>query len=184
MTQPTSITSARRKKKAVTPAPMGRPSKATGSNIEKLCQAIRLGATHKLACQAAGVGESTFYAWMRSDDFAEFQALIAEAESDAALTHLATLNALTQSGDPAIMFKAATWILERRYPEQYGRQIVTSEHVGEQVVRVIFDNAWRGEPQIADVTPEQYVEGSVSGASVSDVASEGKPVIGVTFEGD
>jgi transposase len=94
----------------------GRRSKYTPETVDKLTQAIRLGATDELACDYAGIGTSTFYAWM--DAKPEFQEAIKLARGAAAVKWLAKIE---QAGEEA--WQAFAWKLERRYPHFYGRNI-------------------------------------------------------------
>jgi len=161
---------------------VGRPSKATPTALDKIVEALKLGATHKLAAQCAGMSERTFY--QHQADNPQFAQAIEAAEAAGAMQHLATITALTQSGDPAVMLKASTWLLERRYPDDYSRKDVKEKRAtGETIVRVIIDNAWRGEVQQPDMPliPESAVVDAIP-AHVPDAASEAS--IGVTFEGD
>jgi hypothetical protein len=93
----------------------GRRSKYTPETVDKLTQAIRLGATYKLACDYAGIGERTFYDWMTAHP--QFSQAIKQAEGAAAVKWLAKIE---QAGEDS--WPAFAWKLERRYPEMYGRQ--------------------------------------------------------------
>jgi transposase len=93
----------------------GRRSKYTPETVDKLTQAIRLGATYQLACNFAGIGVSTFHEWLNAKP--EFAEVITQAEGDAAIKWLALVN--KHATDQA---QWAAWMLERRYPEMYGRQ--------------------------------------------------------------
>jgi hypothetical protein len=175
---------AKGKTKTVTPPtptatvkhPGGRPSKATPSVIELLVEALRDGATHALACAYAGIAESTFYRHMQDNQ--EFREAIGSAEALGALENLQVVKALTHSVDQTVALRAATWILERRYPEQYGKQIVANQHSGEQTLHIVMDAAWRGEEQVAD---QPVIEAAVNVAATDPA----EPVeTTVTFEGD
>ena len=96
----------------------GRRSKYTPETVEKLTQAIRLGATYKLACDYAGISEDTFARWR--EQHADFADIIQKAEGTAAVGWLAKIEAAASDGN----WPAAAWKLERRYPEMYGRQRV------------------------------------------------------------
>jgi transposase len=93
----------------------GRRSKYTPETVDKLTQAIRLGATDELACDYAGIGASTFYAWMEAKP--EFQETIKQARGAAAVKWLAKIE---QAGEDA--WQAFAWKLERRFPQMYGKQ--------------------------------------------------------------
>lgn len=101
---------------------VGRRTKYTPETVAKLTQAIRLGMTHLLACQYAGISHDTFYTWMNKHP--EFSDAIKEAEGEGAVELLAIIKKQAREGT----WQAAAWILERRHPEAYGRQRV--EHTG------------------------------------------------------
>ena len=97
---------------------MARKSKYTPETVDKITQAIRLGATYKLACDYAGISEDTFANWKRlHSDFSE---AIKTAEGGAVVGWLAKIEKAATEGN----WQAAAWKLERRYPDMYGRQRV------------------------------------------------------------
>jgi hypothetical protein len=100
----------------------GRKSKYTPETVGKLLQAIKLGATYKLACDYAGIDQSTFHDWMKNKP--EFSTQLKEAEGSGAVGLLARIQKEATDGT----WQAAAWILERRYPDMYGRQRM--EHTG------------------------------------------------------
>ena len=95
----------------------GRRSKYTPETVDKLTQAIRLGATYQLACNYAGIGVSTFHDWLNKKP--EFLEAITQAEGDAAIKWLALVNKGAQD-----LPQWAAWMLERRYPQDYGKRAV------------------------------------------------------------
>lgn len=94
----------------------GRKTKRTPETVEKLTQAIRLGATYSLACKYAGISEQTFYEWLK--EFPEFSDAITQAEGAAAMKWLAIIEKAATE-----LPQWAAWKLERRYPRDYGRQV-------------------------------------------------------------
>jgi transposase len=107
----------------------GRKSKYTPETVDKLTQAIRLGATYQLACDYAGIHIDTFYQWQKTHS--GFSEAIKLAEGDGAIRLLAVIeraaNGLKGEDGEYILaptWQAAAWKLERRYPQMYGRQAV------------------------------------------------------------
>ena len=94
---------------------MARKSKYTPDVVDKLTQAIRLGATYVLACDYAGISERTFRSWMET--YPPFLQSVKEAEGAAAVGWLAKIEKAASDGN----WQAAAWKLERRYPRMYGR---------------------------------------------------------------
>lgn len=101
---------------------MARPTKYNEDTAKKLCNAIRLGATYKLACDFAGISEDTFANWRKR--YADFSERIKQAEGQGVIGWLAKIEEAANGG----AWQAAAWKLERRYPQLYGRQVV--EHAG------------------------------------------------------
>ena len=109
---------------------MARPRKDTDARLTKLCQAIELGGTYELACKYAGIGASTLRKWRAKPGPARdrLEARLAEAEGRAVVRWLGQIEQAALEGN----WQAAAWKLERRYPEQYGRQILRHElEIGE-----------------------------------------------------
>lgn len=111
----------------------GAPSKFTPETVQKLVQAIRLGATYELACKSAGISYQTFNEWRKGRRFpkgttklqkSEFCDALERAEGDAAIQWLAKIEKAANDG----AWQAAAWKLERRYPDTYGRRV--NEHTG------------------------------------------------------
>jgi hypothetical protein len=95
----------------------GRKSKYTPETVQKITQAIELGATYELACGFAGIAPATFYDWMNKKP--EFSEAIKTAEGKGAVKWLAKIEAAATDGN----WQAAAWKLERRYPTIYGRNV-------------------------------------------------------------
>lgn len=102
---------------------IGRPHKFTRETVDALLEGVRAGLPFHLAAEAAGISESTFHAWQsgmfpRGADKslkAEFSEALTHARGFSALKHMELLNAhaITE-------WKAAAWILERRFPQEFG----------------------------------------------------------------
>jgi transposase len=100
----------------------GRKSKYTSETVEKITQAIRLGATYELAASYAGIDHSTFFRWM--NDKSDFRDAVKAAEGAGAMQWLAKIEKAASDGN----WQAAAWKLERRYPERYGRTVVDNRN--------------------------------------------------------
>ena len=70
--------------------------------------------TFDLAAQYGGITMTTFCAWRNR--FPEFREAIHNAEAYGAAVNLLRVRAAADAGE----WRAATWLLERRYPRQYG----------------------------------------------------------------
>ena len=119
---------------------MARPSKLDPERVDRLVQAIRLGATYELACKYAGISFQTFLNWQykgaaqASGMYREFADRIAESEGQAVVKWLAVIEKASTGGD----WRAAMAKLERRYPEQYGRT-VTDHHIKDRELEQAAD---------------------------------------------
>lgn len=96
---------------------MARNTKYTPETVKRIVDAIRLGATHELACHYGGIDHATFYRWIQR--YSEFSDAIKEAEGAGAIGWLAKIEKAANDGN----WQAAAWKLERRYPRQYGRMV-------------------------------------------------------------
>ena len=87
----------------------------TADRVDRLLASLRLGATHRIAAQCAGIGVTTMRDWLR--DKPMFAEAVREAEAYGAVLMLERITAAAKEGT----WQAAAWLLERRYPDMYGR---------------------------------------------------------------
>lgn len=113
---------------------MARPTKYDADTARKVTDSIRVGATYKLACAFAGVSEDTFALWRKKHT--EFADAVMQAEGGAAVGWLAKIEKAANEG----IWQAAAWKLERRYPESYGRQVVTTINLTPEQARDLPDD--------------------------------------------
>lgn len=120
------------KPRAKRPRP-GRPSKFTPEVVGRLLNAISLGATYNHACMAAGISFDTFNNWRQgrgfdktvtADQKTEFLEALQKAEGVMVTNKLKLIDDAAKDGT----WQAAAWLLERRHPRDYGRNI--HEHTG------------------------------------------------------
>ena len=96
---------------------MARRSLLTADTQAKICQAITLGCTYKLAAQYANISEATLYNWLRQGregrgrTKVEFFKAVKEAETKHAITSLASIMKASKDGS----WQAGAWLLERRH---------------------------------------------------------------------
>ena len=97
---------------------MGRPTKLTPEVTKTITDAIAIGATYQAAAEYAGVGYSTFLAWMvkKAKNYVAFQEAVTGANAKARISLLAAIQKPAREGD----WRAAAWILERRFGDEYG----------------------------------------------------------------
>jgi len=100
---------------------MARSSKLTPEVQQRICDALGVGATYELAASYGGVAYETFRQWRETKP--AFSGALKDAEGRAAVALLAKIQKAAGEGT----WQAAAWILERRYPQLYGRTVQTVE---------------------------------------------------------
>ena len=104
----------------------GRPTVADPVTIEAICKGIKLGLPNKDAAIRAGISRGTFYSWIKkakepdaAPAYVEFLDSLERARADLKAILLARIH--TASGAGA--WQAATWILARKFPEEFGQTV-------------------------------------------------------------
>jgi hypothetical protein len=93
----------------------------TPETQKKITDAIRLGATYKLAAQYAGISYDAFNEWMvkgeqaQTGAYCQFRHAVKEAEGAAAVGWLAKIEKAASDGT----WQAAAWKLERLHGDEY-----------------------------------------------------------------
>lgn len=141
-------------------ASRGRPSLLADEDrrrqiIKDFCDAFEKCLPNTTACELAGVSEPTYYAWMSAGEegvepYAEFYRAVTRArargeECMVDVVHLATLEKRDAEGNPTGMvdWKAAAWLLERRFPDRYGAS-VTIRKAEEKALGVLLERLREG----------------------------------------
>jgi len=123
--------------------PVGRATVKTDANRDKLCQAIELGATYRLACQYGNISHETFSQWR--EKYPEFVEAINRAEGKGAISNLAIIRNSAKGWTDETgkqyppNWQASAWVLERRYPEQYGRRVIDANIKGTLEIKTFED---------------------------------------------
>jgi transposase len=94
---------------------MARPSKLDDLMAQRVVDAVKRGLPRRETALMCGIGESTLYDWMR--DNPELASRIKRAETEGELELIETIKSASER-----QWQAAAWLLERRYPERYGRR--------------------------------------------------------------
>jgi transposase len=101
-------------------AKVGARNKCTREAVERAVSLKEGGATNVDIAAALGIAEGTFYAWANSPKTElqrEFSERLKKAEADYKNALLAIVMKDAQERD----WKAAAWLLERKYPSEYAR---------------------------------------------------------------
>ena len=106
----------------------GNDSKLTPETIERLCEAMKLGATNKIAADYVGVTRDCLQKWLaeakKSNDpyLKRFLTAFLQARAQAAMKSLKVINDAAGLPKGAMSWRAAAWILERRYRDSYSQR--------------------------------------------------------------
>jgi hypothetical protein len=125
---------------------MARPSKMTKELQQQIGENVALGLTYALAAAASGITYQTLNDWMqkgknaKSGEHYEFYKHIQKCNADAALKCLQRLKDAAEAGNSQMCM----WILERRFPNDYGRREyrkinAVSENKNENINIIITD---------------------------------------------
>jgi transposase len=102
----------------------GRNHKIDADTVDKLCQAIRTGATLDAAAAYAGIAESTFHLWIKKGRAPRapkvYRDFVAAIDLAGATFEVTAIARITKAGEKE--WGADAWRLERRYPDKYGRK--------------------------------------------------------------
>jgi hypothetical protein len=115
---------------------MARPTKLTPETQAKICEAVRNGATYWAAAESSGIAYSTFNKWMIDPrkKYVEFMEAIKAANADAQLDLLAKIQAATRTD-----WRAASWILERRFKNDFGQAVDVTSAGDKIIVKLVSD---------------------------------------------
>ena len=125
---------------------MARPCKLTSDIQKKIGDGISLGLTYSLAANSAGITYQTLNQWIskgktdKSGKYFQFSQYIQKCNADAAKKCLERLNEAAKAGNCTVCM----WILERRFPEDFGRRVyrknnVVSENLNQNVELIVND---------------------------------------------
>ena len=93
---------------------------------EVVIRAVKLkkgGATNVDIAKALGISESTFYRWV-STPSTESEQELSESLKKAEADYKNALQGIIAKAAQERDWKAAAWLLERKYPEEYGRRML------------------------------------------------------------
>jgi hypothetical protein len=97
---------------------MGRPTKLTDAVTKTITDAIAKGLTYEAAADLAGITRETFNQWMK-DGRPRFKAFSDAVRQANAQARIQLIEKIGKADD----WRAAAWILERRFREEYGANV-------------------------------------------------------------
>lgn len=109
-----------------------KPIELDTARRRRLLAALEAGATIKMAAAAAGVSEDTLSRWRKAGP--DLEAEMLQAEAAGAVRALGVIQSAAASGT----WQAAAWLLERRYPGEYGRRVPKVDEAPD-VIRSMLD---------------------------------------------
>jgi hypothetical protein len=135
---------------------MARPCKLTPEIQKRIDDNVALGLTYTLAAESSGITYKTFNEWLKkgrnstSGEYFEFSQHINKCNAEGALKLLQRLNEASEAGN----CQACMWILERRFPEEFGRRLYRKTNVVSKnqndTVEIIVQNTDKIRKQIMD----------------------------------
>lgn len=102
----------------------GRPTKLTPEIQDKICDYLKMGNFIDTSCKLVGIHKDTFFEWMkrgreakRKSIYQDFFFAVEEAQGFGEARHVAIVS---KAGE--FDWHASAWMLERKFPEKYGRK--------------------------------------------------------------
>lgn len=125
---------------------MARPTKLTDEVKETICRMIATGAALEVAARAGGVTAPTLHNWMKrgeqgEEPYAQFRLEVEEARAVSEVELITLMRRAAVEGS-AGEWRAAAWLLGRKFPERWSekRQLEVSspEQTSTQMVQGMF----------------------------------------------
>lgn len=117
----------------------GMKAKINDEMIATMCELKGEGLSNKDICRAVGIHEATLYRWLNKPS-RKLHRVLGEEFKKAEVTYKGVL--LETIRDAALSkqqyWTAAAWLLERKYPEEYGRPETRTEKVAEEAPRIVL----------------------------------------------
>ena len=139
---------------------MARPTKLTPDVQDLIVDGINAGLTFRLTCARVGVHPATFYRWLDTGETAnvgryrEFYEAVERAKADSALRLVSQIT-LQAPAD----WRAAAFMLERRFPDDYGKRTeVTGKDGGPVKVDTKTQHVFQPSPELWDEVLRERAE--------------------------
>jgi hypothetical protein len=143
---------------------MGTPYSFTFEKLEVICNMIHAGTPAKVACQAAGVPNRTYSAWLKKgrEGIAPYDMFLERIEM-AAAKHASAMAACVDNAARGGEWRAATWFLERgQGKDEFQKPVEKVQHSG-AIGNVNVDS------KTLDEATARKLRAQVLGVSVEDV---------------
>jgi len=113
--------------KSARPHPIGRPPKLSLEMIEQICDLIIEGKPLARAAMLTNISESTLYRWLalgKEIDAEEIYCeLVKRVREATECSEFELLQNMRIAGMKTENWRATAWMLERRFPEKYGKNV-------------------------------------------------------------
>lgn len=147
---------------------MGRPTKCTPERTMRITKATRAGAPLEVAARFAGITPQTLRNWIRrgradqqadrSSPYSRFVEVYDTALGEVGVFALGVIVGAAQNGT----WQAAAWLLERRFPEHFGRGVDKAAAIMVEQHRVDLDTPER---EISALTDDQALLEAIKDAN-------------------
>lgn len=125
-------------------------SKLTPELQDKIIKYIKAGSYIKEACKAVGIGESTYYDWLKwgkedKKPYSEFSELTKQAEATGELTILLEIRQQVKKD-----WHAGMEILGRKYPDRWGRKDYMQANISIKVTEIVITHVIEAINKVTD----------------------------------
>ena len=160
----------------------GRPLSLTATKRRNLLKALGVGVPLTHACDAAGINIATFRNWRNRLDTepegSEIRTLFSQIKKVEGKALQKNLERIVAAAEEPRNWTASAWLLERRYPQHFGKAVQVSADVKqttvdrkEVVLQILTDEKTR---DIANQLAFQLA-GQIDGNSIVAPSGNGKP---------
>lgn len=115
-----------------------RKPKLTSKLVEQAVEMKSHGLTNADICRALGVSETAWYKWLKEPDTKLKVALVEGLKKSEAQYKEELLSRVMGASEKPQHWTAAAWLLERRYPDEFGRAERTREDKAEEVPQIML----------------------------------------------
>ena len=127
----------------------GRPCKLTPALQEKIVELLELGIPPQKVCDRVNIAYSTYREWVQrgngedpkdrpgNEQFADFSAQVNKAIAVGEINLLQSINNATKND-----WRAAAWVLERRFPEHWSNNRRIKEQADKKVEQLLSNLFW------------------------------------------
>ncbi len=133
----------------------GRRHKCTDGVTQVVAHGLNQGLPFETSCRLAGISKQTGYNWLTWGEegrvpFVDFLDAIKRAEAEGEARLVGTVSAAMGTH-----WQAAAWMLERRFPDRWGRRAAISPNAEQAVLSPEDQAALKAHRELRAMTPDQ-----------------------------